>query len=89
MLALQDPSLLRQACFIAGAWTAADDGETRLVTNPATGEVIARVPRCGEAETRRAITAASSPPRSRPSAGSRAPASAARARSTVSMNTWR
>ncbi|WP_298624585.1 NAD-dependent succinate-semialdehyde dehydrogenase [uncultured Zoogloea sp.] len=58
MLNLQDPSLLRQACYIDGAWVAADSGETIAVTNPATGETIARVPRCGAAETERAIAAA-------------------------------
>ena len=58
MLNLQDPTLLRQACYIDGAWVVADSGETIAVTNPATGETIARVPRCGAAETERAITAA-------------------------------
>ncbi len=58
MLNLQDPTLLRQACYIDGAWVAADSGETIAVTNPATGETIARVPRCGAAETERAIAAA-------------------------------
>ena len=58
MLNLQDPTLLRQACYIDGAWVAADSGETVAVTNPATGETIASVPRCGAAETERAIAAA-------------------------------
>ena len=58
MLNLQDPTLLRQACYIDGAWAAADSGETIAVTNPATGETIASVPRCGAAETERAIAAA-------------------------------
>jgi len=58
MLNLQDPTLLRQACYIDGAWVAADSGETIAVTNPATGETIASVPRCGAAETERAIAAA-------------------------------
>ncbi|WP_374246958.1 NAD-dependent succinate-semialdehyde dehydrogenase [Zoogloea sp.] len=58
MLNLKDPTLLRQACYIDGAWVAADSGETLAVTNPATGETVARVPRCGAAETERAIAAA-------------------------------
>ena len=58
MLNLQDPTLLRQACYIDGAWVGADNGETIAVTNPATGETIATVPRCGAAETERAIAAA-------------------------------
>ncbi|MBX3322994.1 MAG: NAD-dependent succinate-semialdehyde dehydrogenase [Phycisphaeraceae bacterium] len=44
--------------LIAGQWTAAADGATIEVTNPATDEVIASVPRCGRDETRRAIEAA-------------------------------
>lgn len=44
--------------LIAGQWTAAADGATIDVTNPATDEVIASVPRCGRDETRRAIEAA-------------------------------
>jgi succinate-semialdehyde dehydrogenase/glutarate-semialdehyde dehydrogenase len=58
MLQLQDPSLLKQACYIDGAWVAADDGATIAVTNPATGAVIANVPYCGAAETERAVVAA-------------------------------
>ena len=57
-LPLNDPGLLRQAMLIDGEWVQADSGETIDVTNPATGEVIARVPNGGAAETRRAIAAA-------------------------------
>jgi succinate-semialdehyde dehydrogenase / glutarate-semialdehyde dehydrogenase len=55
---LKDERLLAQKCYIAGAWTGADDGQTIAVTNPATGETIGSVPRMGAAETRRAIEAA-------------------------------
>ena len=55
---LSDPSLLRQQCFIDGQWVDADDGAKVEVKNPANGEVLATVPRCGVAETRRAIEAA-------------------------------
>jgi len=51
-------TLLRQQCPIDGAWVDADSGQTLAITNPATGEVIARVPNMGAAETRRAIDAA-------------------------------
>ncbi|TNC78512.1 NAD-dependent succinate-semialdehyde dehydrogenase [Janthinobacterium lividum] len=57
MLNLQDASLLKQQCLIDGVWCDADDGATIDVTNPATGAVIATVPRMGAAETRRAIAA--------------------------------
>ncbi|WP_274961747.1 NAD-dependent succinate-semialdehyde dehydrogenase [Thioclava electrotropha] len=53
-----DPSLKKEAVFIAGEWVGADNGETIEVTNPATGEVIGTVPNCGRAETARAIAAA-------------------------------
>ncbi len=58
MLNLKDPTLLRQQCYIDGAWCDADDASTIAVTNPATGEQIGTVPRMGGAETRRAIEAA-------------------------------
>ncbi|GAB3262766.1 NAD-dependent succinate-semialdehyde dehydrogenase [Chitinimonas naiadis] len=58
MLNLKDPSLLRQQCYIDGQWLDADSGEKIAVNNPATGEIIAHVPKMGEAETRRAIEAA-------------------------------
>ncbi|MGL4408177.1 MAG: NAD-dependent succinate-semialdehyde dehydrogenase [Zoogloea sp.] len=58
MLELKDAGLLKQACYINGQWMGADNGETLPVTNPATGELVASVPRCGAAETERAIAAA-------------------------------
>jgi succinate-semialdehyde dehydrogenase/glutarate-semialdehyde dehydrogenase len=57
-LTLKDPSLLRQQCYVDGAWIDADAGGKAEVTNPATGEVIGTVPNLGAAETRRAIEAA-------------------------------
>jgi succinate-semialdehyde dehydrogenase / glutarate-semialdehyde dehydrogenase len=50
--------LLREQCYIDGRWVDADDGSTIDVTNPATGEKLGTIPRCGAAETRRAIEAA-------------------------------
>ncbi|MEZ5557682.1 MAG: NAD-dependent succinate-semialdehyde dehydrogenase [Pseudomonadales bacterium] len=55
---LSDPSLLRSQALIDGAWVDADDGSTFAVTNPATGETLAQVARCGAAEATRAIAAA-------------------------------
>ncbi len=55
---LDDMTLLRTNAFIDGEWVAADSGETTPIVNPANGEVIAEVARCGGAEARRAIEAA-------------------------------
>ncbi|WP_417284984.1 NAD-dependent succinate-semialdehyde dehydrogenase [Comamonas sp.] len=58
LLKLRDPSLLKNLCLIDGQWQTADAGATLDVHNPATGELLAQVPKMGEAETRRAIDAA-------------------------------
>jgi succinate-semialdehyde dehydrogenase/glutarate-semialdehyde dehydrogenase len=50
--------LLRRQAYVDGQWVDADSGETFAVTNPATGDVLADVPRMGAAETRRALAAA-------------------------------
>ncbi|QKG71358.1 NAD-dependent succinate-semialdehyde dehydrogenase [Erythrobacter mangrovi] len=50
--------LLREACYIDGQWIAADSGETLTVSDPATADQLGTVPKCGAAETRRAIEAA-------------------------------
>ncbi len=52
------PSLLRRQAWINGEWVDGDSGETFAVTNPATGDTIAEVPRMGAAETRRALEGA-------------------------------
>jgi succinate-semialdehyde dehydrogenase/glutarate-semialdehyde dehydrogenase len=51
-------SLLRERCYIDGAWVDAKDGATIEVTNPATGSVIGTVPSMGTEDTRHAIAAA-------------------------------
>jgi succinate-semialdehyde dehydrogenase/glutarate-semialdehyde dehydrogenase len=56
---LNDPTLLRERCYIDGSWTAADDGSTLPVHNPATGATLGTIPNLGVSETRRAIEAAS------------------------------
>jgi len=53
---LKDKSLLKEQCYIDGKWISGDD--TIEVTNPASGDVIASVPKLGAAETRQAIEAA-------------------------------
>ncbi len=57
-VSLKDPSLLRQQCYVDGAWADADSKKTIDVTNPADLEVIGTIPNMGAAETRRAIDAA-------------------------------
>jgi len=49
--------LLEQG-YVGGVWIEADDGGTFPVVDPATGHELARVPRMGADETRRAIDAA-------------------------------
>ena len=53
-----EPALLRRQAYVDGKWVDADSGLTFPVTNPATGETVADVPRMGAAETRRALAAA-------------------------------
>jgi len=55
---ISDQSLLKTQAYVDGQWIDADSGETLPVVNPATGETIADIAKCGTAETRRAIAAA-------------------------------
>ena len=55
---LTDRSLLATQAYLAGDWRDADDGGTFDVSNPARGDVIARVANLGRAEVARAIDAA-------------------------------
>lgn len=55
---LKDPRLLREACYVDGQWIQASSGQTIEVDNPATQEIIGKVPKLSGAETRRAIEAA-------------------------------
>jgi len=55
---LKDPSLLVELAYIDGQWVGADSAATLDVINPATGEVLARVPAIHASETRRAVEAA-------------------------------
>lgn len=56
-LQLNDPSLLRQAALIDGAWISGDLPKVEVL-DPASGEVVGVVPDCGVAETEAAIAAA-------------------------------
>ncbi len=51
-------SLTMSQCYVDGQWIAASDGLSIAVSNPATGEVVGRVPALGAEETRLAIEAA-------------------------------
>ncbi|MCG6206156.1 NAD-dependent succinate-semialdehyde dehydrogenase [Rhodopseudomonas sp. HC1] len=52
---LKDPSLLREQCYVDGAWTGSG---SIVVTNPATGGEIGRVPSLGAADATAAVEAA-------------------------------
>jgi succinate-semialdehyde dehydrogenase/glutarate-semialdehyde dehydrogenase len=49
---------IRPQNYVGGAWIASDDAATIAVVNPATAREIGTVPRCGRAETARAVSAA-------------------------------
>jgi len=55
---ISDQGLFRTQAYIDGKWCDADNGDTLPVLNPANGEIIAEIAKCGTAETRRAIEAA-------------------------------
>lgn len=49
---------MKQANLIGGKWVEADSGAKIDVVNPANGQALGSVPKCGQAETARAIEAA-------------------------------
>jgi succinate-semialdehyde dehydrogenase / glutarate-semialdehyde dehydrogenase len=53
---LEDAFLLREQCYVGGAWIGSP---TEPVQNPATGDLIARVPNLGAEEAMQAVEAAS------------------------------
>ena len=55
---LKDPSLLATQGYLAGDWVNGEDGATFDVTNPARGDVIAKVADLSRAQAARAIAAA-------------------------------
>lgn len=58
MFDITKSKLIEEKCLIDGKWCDADDGNILEITNPATQEVIGRVPKMGAKETARAIDAA-------------------------------
>ncbi|MEO1775796.1 MAG: NAD-dependent succinate-semialdehyde dehydrogenase [Pseudomonadota bacterium] len=58
MFDLSERTLLAAQSYIGGAWVGADSGATFAVSNPSTGETLAKVADCGAAETERAVAAA-------------------------------
>jgi succinate-semialdehyde dehydrogenase/glutarate-semialdehyde dehydrogenase len=57
-LKLNDPGLLRQKAYVNGAWVDAADGKSFVVSDPATRQILGRVPDMGAGDTERAIAAA-------------------------------
>ncbi len=57
-LVLEDPSLLRQQCYVNGAWLDAAGHATLPVHNPATGAELGTVPAFDAAATEKAVAAA-------------------------------
>lgn len=55
---LNDSQLLKQQVYINGEWVDAANGDSVEILNPATAEVVGRVPNMGAQETRAAIEAA-------------------------------
>ncbi|VVE45064.1 succinate-semialdehyde dehydrogenase [Pandoraea eparura] len=55
---LKDTSLFKTLAWVDGQWIAADSGKTLDVRDPATGDVLAKVPDLGADETTRAVAAA-------------------------------
>src|SRR6202020_2479067 len=55
-LALKSGALLRQAAYIDGQWV--DGSRTLDVLNPATQQLLGRIPALGATETERAVAAA-------------------------------
>jgi succinate-semialdehyde dehydrogenase/glutarate-semialdehyde dehydrogenase len=55
---LDDPTLFREANYIDGRWLEVGEGRSIVVTNPASGKVLGRVPSLGASDAVRAIAAA-------------------------------
>jgi succinate-semialdehyde dehydrogenase / glutarate-semialdehyde dehydrogenase len=58
LLRLEDPGLMRQQCYVNGAWLDAPGGATLPVYNPATGGELGTVPAFDAAATEKAVSAA-------------------------------
>jgi succinate-semialdehyde dehydrogenase/glutarate-semialdehyde dehydrogenase len=60
MLELSESGLLRQQCYVNGQWLEAAGGDVIEVRNPASGELLGKVPALAETEVVQAIEAADS-----------------------------
>jgi len=58
MLKVQDANLVKDALLINGEWAQSDNGASIDVHDPATGDIVGKVPNAGKEETLRAISAA-------------------------------
>jgi len=57
-IGIKNKALLKDQCYINGAWMGADDGASSEVTNPANSDFLGSIPNCGSSETNLAIRAA-------------------------------
>jgi len=57
---IKNKELFKEQCYIDGKWVDSSNNETIEVNNPATLEIVGKVPKCGTEETRIAIEAANS-----------------------------
>ena len=55
---IKNQSLFREQGLIDGIWCGSDSNENLSVLNPASGEVLGKIPNMGTSETKRAIYAA-------------------------------
>ena len=52
---LKNISLFKEKCLIGGQWTESITGDIIEVDNPASKEIIGKVPKCSTEETKKAI----------------------------------
>ena len=57
---IKNKELFKEQCYIDGKWVDSSNNETIEVNNPATLEIVGKVPKCGSEETKIAIEAANS-----------------------------
>jgi len=57
-IGIKNKALLKDQCYINGAWMGAENGASSEVTNPANSDSLGSIPNCGSSETNLAIRAA-------------------------------
>ena len=57
---IKNKELFKEQCYIDGKWVDSSNNKTIEVNNPATLEIVGKVPKCGSKETKIAIEAANS-----------------------------